>query len=77
MRRYILTIAALVVSFVAFAQVSREVEVTKQYGRYVKHVIPYVGGIRYEEIRQGDGKASGKHYIDKEYQKKAMLWLVN
>ena len=31
MRRYILTIAALVVSFVAFAQVSREVEVTKQY----------------------------------------------
>ena len=52
-------------------------EVTKQYGRYVKHVIPYVGGIRYEEIRQGDGKASGKHYIDKEYQKKAMLWLVN
>ena len=52
-------------------------EVTKQYGRYVKHVIPYLGGIRYEEIRQGDGKATGKHYIGKEYQKKAMLWLVN
>ena len=31
MRRYILTIAALVVSFIAFAQVNREVEVTKQY----------------------------------------------
>lgn len=52
-------------------------EVTKQYGRYIKHVIPYVGGIRYEEIRQGDGKDTGKHYIEKEYQKKAMLWLVN
>ena len=52
-------------------------EVTKQYGRYVKHVIPYIGGIRYEEIRQGDGKATGKHYIGKEYQKKALLWLVN
>lgn len=52
-------------------------EVTKQYGRYVKHVMPYLGGIRYEEIRQGDGKASGKHYIGKDYQKKAMLWLVD
>ncbi len=52
-------------------------EVTKQYGRYVKHVIPYLGGIRYEEIRQGDGKTTGKHYIGKEYQKRALLWLIN
>ena len=50
-------------------------EVTKQYNRYVKHVTPYIGGIRYEEIRQGDGKV-GKHYIPKAVQKQAMLWLL-
>ena len=29
-------------------------EICKQYARYVKHVVPYIGGIRYEEIRQGE-----------------------
>ena len=52
-------------------------EITKQYGRFVKHVIPYIGGIRYEEIRQGDGKVTGKHYINKKDQQRAMLWLLN
>ena len=52
-------------------------EITKQYGRYVKHVTPYIGGIRFEEIRQGDGKAEAKHYIGKAYQKQAMNWLLN
>lgn len=51
-------------------------EITKQYGRYVKHVAPYVGGIRFEEIRQGDKKTTGKHYIPKDRQKQAMLWLL-
>lgn len=51
-------------------------EVTKQYSRYVKHVMPYIGGIRYEEIRQGDQKTTSKHYISKELQRKAMKWLL-
>ncbi|MBE6299676.1 MAG: DUF5117 domain-containing protein [Bacteroidales bacterium] len=52
-------------------------EVVTQYTRYIRHVIPYIGGIRYEEIRQGDGKATSKHYIDKATQKEAMEWLLN
>ena len=51
-------------------------EITKQYNRYVKHVTPYIGGIRFEEIRQGDSKATAKHYIPKAQQKQAMLWLL-
>jgi hypothetical protein len=50
-------------------------EITRQYGRYIKHVTPYIGGIRFEEVRQGDGK-SGKHYFTKAQQKQAMLWLL-
>lgn len=52
-------------------------EITRQYGRYVKHVIPYIGGIRFEEIRQGDNKSTGKHYIAKARQKQAMQWLLS
>jgi hypothetical protein len=52
-------------------------EITKQYGRYVRHVMPYVGGIRFEEIRQGDNKTTGKHYIDKAQQVRAMKWLLD
>lgn len=51
-------------------------EVVNQYSRFLRHVVPYIGGIRYEEIRQGDGKATSKHYMDKEMQKKAMTWLL-
>ena len=51
-------------------------EITKQYGRYVKHVVPYIGGIRYEEIRQGDNKPTAKHYISKAQQKRALQWLL-
>lgn len=52
-------------------------EVTKQYGRYLKHVVPYVGGIVYQEIRQGDGQQAARHYVGKAEQKKAMLWLLD
>ena len=52
-------------------------QVTTQYTRYIRHVIPYIGGIRFEEIRQGDGKATGKHYIGKAKQKQAMKWLLS
>ncbi|MBR1469753.1 MAG: zinc-dependent metalloprotease [Prevotella sp.] len=52
-------------------------EIGKQYTRYVRHVVPYIGGIRYEEIRQGDNKKTAKNYIGKQKQKEAMKWLLN
>lgn len=52
-------------------------QVVTQYTRYIRHVIPYIGGIRYEEIRQGDGKSTSKHYINRATQKEAMEWLLN
>lgn len=52
-------------------------EIINQYTRYVRHVIPYIGGIRYEEIRQGDGKSTGKHYIHRDKQREALLWLLD
>lgn len=52
-------------------------QIVTQYTRYIRHVAPYIGGIRFEEIRQGDGKATGKHYIDKATQKESMEWLLN
>ena len=52
-------------------------EIVNQYSRYLRHVLPYIGGIRYEEIRQGDGKETSKHYISREKQHEAMLWLLD
>lgn len=52
-------------------------EVTTQYNRYVRHVMPYVGGIVYDEIRCGDGKTATRKYMSRNDQKRAMLWLVN
>lgn len=52
-------------------------EVTKQYGRYVKHVVPIVGGVEFQEIRQGDGKAAAKSYTSKAKQSQALRWLLN
>ncbi len=52
-------------------------EVTNQYSRYLNHVVPYVGGIEYSEIRQGDGQKAGKTYIGKQRQKEAIDWLLN
>ena len=37
--------------------------------------MPYIGGIRYREVRQGDG-AMGKNYVDKVHQQAAMHWLL-
>lgn len=51
-------------------------EITKQYRRYLRHVSPYIGGIMYEEVRQGDGKPTAKHYVNKAQQKRAMNWLL-
>lgn len=52
------------------------VEVTKQYGRYVKHVLPCVGGIVFKEIRQGDNNKEAKQYVGKTCQKQALAWLL-
>lgn len=51
-------------------------EVINQYSRYLNHVVPYVGGIEYSEIRQGDGQKAGKTYIGKQRQKEAVDWLL-
>lgn len=52
-------------------------EVTRQYARYIGHVMPYIGGIVFKEIRQGDNHKTARTYIAKEKQKKAMNWLLN
>lgn len=49
--------------------------VVQQYTRHLRHVMPYIGGICYKEVRQGDGMM-GKNYISKAQQKAAMLWLL-
>jgi len=51
-------------------------QVVYQYRRHLRHVMPYLGGIRFQEVRQGDGEIA-KHYMDKATQKKAMKWLLN
>ena len=35
--------------------------------RHLRHVMPYIGGIRFQEVRQGED-ASAKNYIDKAMQ---------
>ncbi|MDO4692239.1 MAG: zinc-dependent metalloprotease [Porphyromonadaceae bacterium] len=46
-----------------------------QYNRYIGHVLPYIGGIDYREIRQGD-RLNPKNYIGKAEQQRALHWLV-
>lgn len=52
-------------------------EVVSQYSRHLHHVIPYLGGVCFHEIRQGDNQKGAKTYMDKVTQRKAMKWLVN
>lgn len=52
-------------------------EVVNQYARHFRHVIPYVGGIVFHEIRQGDNKLAAVTYIDRDTQRKAVKWLMN
>lgn len=51
-------------------------ELVKQYSRYLRHVMPYIGGVIFKEIRQGESGVS-KEYVSKEEQKRAMNWLLN
>lgn len=49
--------------------------IISQFNRYLHHVIPYIGGRRYHENRQGDQQMPVT-YIDKEQQKRALRWVV-
>lgn len=51
-------------------------EVTRQYSRYIGHVIPLVGGIEYKEVRQGDNQPTARRFIPRTQQKAAMQWLL-
>lgn len=50
-------------------------DVVTQYARHLRHVMPYIGGVRFYEIRQGEPGASKTYYTKKD-QKRAMEWLL-
>jgi len=52
------------------------------YLRHIGHVYPYIGGVVFKEIRQGekpkDGKAlAQRSFIPRDKQRAAMKWLLN
>lgn len=51
-------------------------QIVKQYTRHLVHVMPYIGGIKFKEVRQGE-KGDAKNYFNKAEQKRAIKWLVN
>ena len=46
-----------------------------QYARHLGHVLPYIGGVRYHEVRQGDRRLAIE-YLDKAATRRAMTWLA-
>ncbi|MDE5975747.1 MAG: zinc-dependent metalloprotease, partial [Muribaculaceae bacterium] len=50
--------------------------VVNQYGRHISHVIPYIGGVRFKEVRQGADDGNARYYFSRADQKKAMDWLL-
>lgn len=52
-------------------------EVIRQHDRYVNHVMPYIGGVEFKEIRQGDGNSQARRFISKQQQWKAANWVIN
>lgn len=51
-------------------------QIVLQYTRHLRHVMPYIGGVVFKEVRQGEARNS-KDYLPKEEQKAALAWLVN
>lgn len=50
----------------------------QQYLRHIGHVYPYIGGVEFKEIRQGEGKdVAQRNFIPKAKQREAMNWLLN
>lgn len=48
-----------------------------QYLRHVGHVYPYIGGVVFKEIRQGEkGNLAQRSYLPKAKQREAMKWLL-
>ena len=50
--------------------------ILSQYTRHLRHVMPYIGGVEFREVRQGD-KGAAQTYVPKKAQKQAIVWLVN
>ncbi len=50
--------------------------IVNQYGRHISHVIPYIGGLRYKEVRQGANDGNARNYFSRADQKRAMKWLL-
>ena len=50
--------------------------IVNQYGRHLYHVMPYIGGIRYKEVRQGANDGNARNYFTRAEQKRAMKWLL-
>lgn len=52
--------------------------IARQYNRYLTHVYPYIGGLKFRDIYQGDGSNGvSREYVSKEEQKRAMKWLMD
>lgn len=50
--------------------------IVSQFTRHLRHVMPYVGGVQYKEVRQGDNQPAQK-YVSKKDQKAAFEWLID
>ena len=48
----------------------------QQYNRHLRHVVPYIGGVLYTEVRQGDDTLPYV-YLDKATQRKALKWVLS
>lgn len=48
-----------------------------QYLRHLGHVLPYIGGVKFKEIRQGHNDGDARTYLSAAEQKRAMEWLLN
>lgn len=51
--------------------------VVNQYLRHVTHVVPYLGGVKFKEVRQTEGDGAARTYFTKAEQKRAMDWLIS
>ncbi|MCM1517319.1 MAG: zinc-dependent metalloprotease [Pseudoflavonifractor sp.] len=47
-----------------------------QYLRHLGHVLPYIGGVKFKEIRQGHNDGDARVYLSAKEQKRAMDWLL-
>ena len=51
--------------------------VHKQYIRHIGHVMAYIGGLQFKEVRQGFNDGKAKTYIGKAKTREAVKWLLN